>query len=481
MIRSWRDGAPLLATVLALAHAACAPATTAAPTRATAAVEEAPRDLAPVSLPSETVLLTGGTLLTAVGPPFVGSLLIRDGRIAAIAEGDLEAPPGATILDVSGRFITPGLIDSHSHVGVYPAPGDRSNADGNEMTGPVQADVRAEHAVWPQDPQLARAVAGGITALQVLPGSGNLVGGRSAPLKLHPGISARALRFPGAPWGLKMACGENPRRVYGDRTQKPSTRMGNMAVLRERFQKAVEYRDAQRRGADAEAAWRRSGQGEDKRPARPARDLGLETLAAVLDGRILVHVHCYRADEMIQILELADEFGFHVRSFHHAVEAYKIRDVLAAHHTAVSTWADWWGFKLEANDAIPENAGLVAEAGGRAILHSDSPIGLQRLNQEAAKAWYAARRAGVEVPEEEALRWITLNPAWALGVEDQTGSLEVGKMADLVVWTAHPFSVYAIAERVWIDGVRELDRTVKSPPRSDFELGALPGVEEELR
>ncbi|GMV40321.1 MAG: amidohydrolase [Myxococcales bacterium] len=470
--------APFIALALLTA---CATAPPKKEPRPHAAAEEPQPDFAPVSRPSETVLLTGGTLLTAVGPPVKGNLLIRDGRIAAISEGPLDPPPGAQVIDVTGRFVAPGIIDSHSHIGVFPAPGDPSLADGNEMTGPAQPDVRAEHGFWPQDPQIERAVVGGVTAVQVLPGSGNLIGGRSTTVKLHPGISARAMRFPGAPWGLKMACGENPRRVYGQRTQKPSTRMGNMALFRERFQKAREYRDTWRRAQEAERDWRRSGQGEDKRPAPPSRDLGLETLAAALDGRILVHVHCYRADEMIQMLELADEMGFHVRSFHHAVEAYKIRDVLAAHQTSVSTWADWWGFKLEANDAIPQGAGLLAEAGARAIIHSDSATGLQRLNQEAAKALYAARQAGIEVSDEEALRWITLHPAWALGIDAQTGSLEVGKMADVVVWSAHPFSVYARADLVWIDGVREWDAARKAPPWSDFDLGALPGVEEGLR
>ena len=179
---------------------------------------------------------------------------------------------------------------------------------------------------------------------------------------------------------------------------------------------------------------------------------------------------------MLQVLQLADEFGFRIRSFHQAVEAYKIRDVLAEWEVSVSTWADWWGFKLEAHDAIVENLGLLDEAGARAIVHSDSAIGMQRLNQEAAKAYYAARQGGVDVTEEEALRWITMNPAWALGIDQETGSIEAGKMADIVVWSAHPFSVYAQAELVFVDGVLEYDRAAPTP-WSDFEVYQLPGQE----
>ena len=477
----------VLCGLCALLLAACATSTAASKDDETS--RQAPGyagplqpDLAPVSVLPETVLIRGGTVLTAAGRTLAGgSVLLEGGRIAAVSEGSMEPPAGAQVIDATGKFVTPGLIDAHSHLGVYPAPGDPALSDGNEASSPVTPDVRAEHGFWPQDPQLERALRGGVTALQVLPGSANLIGGRSAPIKLHPGISSRAMRFPGAPWGLKMACGENPKRVYGARKQRPWTRMGNMAMLRAQFQKAREYDDAFKRYRDALAEWEREGKATGKRPAPPPRDLGLETLAAAVRGEILVHVHCYRADEMIQLLELADEFGFEIRSFEHAVEAYKIRDVLAAKGVAVSTWADWWGFKLEAQDAIPENAGLVTEAGGRAIIHSDSAIGIQRLNQEAAKAYYAAMRRGVHVTEDDALRAVTLNPAWSLGVDDQTGSLEEGKAADVVIWSAHPLSVYARAEIVFVDGVRELDLSRPTAPWSDFELGDLPGVEEGLR
>jgi imidazolonepropionase-like amidohydrolase len=309
-----------------------------------------------------------------------------------------------------------------------------------------------------------------VTTIQVLPGSGNLMGGRGVVLKLHPRRGTRAMRFPGAKDALKMACGENPKRVYGKhRKAMPMSRMGNIYLMRDKWVAARRYQNDW-------AQWRKNPkkkEGDQIVPVKPPkRDLVLETLAKVLAGEILVHIHCYRADEMLLQLKLADEFGFTVRSFHHAVEAYKIRDVLARKGVAVSTWADWWGFKIEAHDAIEQNLALLAEAGARGILHTDSAEGIQRMNQEAAKAYYAGLHVGVSVTENQALRWITANPAWALGIEDQVGTLEVGKMADVVLWDRHPFSVYASAEKVFIDG--QLRHDAKGPPAtpwSDFEVG----------
>ena len=253
--------------------------------------------------------------------------------------------------------------------------------------------------------------------------------------------------------------------------------MGNLARLRKAFQEAVEYRAKRARYNDARTKWEAKRDAADKpAPEPPKVDHGLETLARVLSGEILVHNHCYRADEMLRRLELAESFGFRIRSFHHAVEAYKIADRLAASDTAASVWADWWGFKAEAYDGIVENAALLQAAGARAIIHSDSARDIQRLNQEAAKAMYAGRRAGLEISDDEALRWITANPAWALGVEDQTGTLEPGKLADLVVWDGDPFSVYTKTRRVYIDGAVVYDRRDPAlQPRTDFNLGLLPG------
>lgn len=432
------------------------------------------RDIVPTTAEPVEVVLRGATILTATGETIEnGSIWLKDGKIEAIGDADLPAGD-ATEIDATGKWITPGLIDTHSHLGVYPSPGAEAHADGNEATSPTTAGVEAIHSVWPQDPGFQAALAGGVTVLQILPGSANLVGGGAVTLQLHPGISSRAMLYEGAPRGIKMACGENPKRVYGSRGGMPSTRMGTNYLFRQTFQKAVEYKRARDEYVEAYQRWMDEEGKPEKEPKEPSRDLMMEPLVSVLEGNTLVHVHCYRADEMIQILQLADEFGFEVRSFHHAVEAYKIRDILAERDISVSTWADWWGFKIEAHDAIVQNAGLVSEAGARAIIHSDSSIGIQRLNQEAAKAYHSARASGLEVDENDALRWITANPAWALGILHETGTLEVGKRADVTVWSAHPFSVYARAEHTFVEGVHEWDAERDDERWSDFEAGQLP-------
>lgn len=415
--------------------------------------------------PSPAVLIRNATILTAAGPELrQASILLADGKISAVGT-QVAAPAGATIVEGKGKYVTPGIIDAHSHLGVYAAPGTPSQSDGNEATDPVTAQVWAEHSFWPQDPQIPLAIAGGVTVIQVLPGSANLVGGRSATLRLIPARTVQEMKYPGAPHGVKMACGENPKRVYGEKTG-PSTRMGNMAGDRAAFAEAEKYR----REWDK---WLESKAGDP-----PDRDLKLETLADVLRGKALIQNHCYRADEMAQMMDLAKEFGVRIRAFHHAVEAYKIADLLARDSVASAIWADWWGFKMESFDGIPQNAALLEQAGARAIIHSDSPDGIQRLNQEAAKALYAGQHAGIEVSREHAIRWITANPAWALGIDSTTGTLEPGKAADVVVWSGDPFSVYSKAEKVYNEGRLVFDRQdPKRQIRTDFNVGtAAPGV-----
>ncbi|HVS03202.1 MAG TPA: amidohydrolase [Thermoanaerobaculia bacterium] len=437
-----------------------------------AAAAEAEDEVAPYPstyrpLPSQPTLIRNATVMTAAGPTLEGaSVLLQDGRIVAVGTG-LAAPAGAVVVDATGKWVTPGLIDTHSHLGVYSAPGSEALSDGNEATQPNTAEVWAEHSVWPQDPQFPLALAGGVTTMQILPGSANLFGGRSVTLKNVPRRTVQAMKFPGAPYGLKMACGENPKRVYGSRNQFPSTRMGNFAGYRKAWIDAVEYRDK----------WRRWREGDRDAEKMPKRDLELETLAGVLDGDILLHQHCYRADEMAYVLDMAAEFGYRVSSFHHGVEAYKVRDLLAAHEVCANLWADWWGFKIEAYDGISENIALVEEAGGCAIVHSDSAEGIQRLNQEAAKSLRAGIAAGIAVDRDDAIRWITANPARALGILDHTGTLEPGKMADLVIWSGDPFSVYSKPDQVYVDGAVAFDRFDPArQPKTDFELG-LPAKE----
>ncbi len=388
-----------------------------------------------------------------------GSILLADGKVTALGRS-VDAPPGATVIDGRGKFVTPGIIDIHSHLGDYPSPGVEGTADGNEATGPVTADVWAEHSVWPQDPGFSRAMAnGGITTLQILPGSANLFGGRSVTLKNVPARTMQGMKVPGAPYGLKMACGENPKRVYGSRGQKPGSRMGNIAVDRATWARAAEYK----RKWDK---YDRDG-GEP-----PARDIAMDTLREALAGTIEIQNHCYRADEMAVVIDMAKEFGYKVAAFHHAVEAYKIADLLAENHICAALWADWWGFKMEAYDGISENIPLVYNAGGCAIVHSDDENGIQRLNQEAAKALAAGRRMGMTISDEQAWTWLSYNPAKAMRIADRTGSLKPGKMADVVLWNGNPFSVYTRPEKVWVDGALlydALDRARR--PVSDFELG----------
>ena len=402
-------------------------------------------------------LIASVSVYTGAGDQFDGvDVRVENGRIAAIG-ADLPRD-GVAVVDAAGRWLTPGIIDVHSHLGAYPSPAVDSTSDGNEVTSPNTAQVWVEHSVWPQDPQFGPALAGGVTTLHVLPGSANLFGGRGVTLKNVPARTVQGMKFPGAPQSLKMACGENPKRVYGERQSLPMTRMGNVAGYRAAWAQAVSYRDA----------WRAFNDGEAEMP--PDRDLGLDTLVGVLDGEILVQNHCYRADEMATMMDVAQEFGYRITAFHHAVESYKIADLLAGADICSAMWADWWGFKLEAFDTISQNVALVDAVGACAIVHSDSPEGIQRLNQEAAKAMAAARRAGMAVSEARAMRWITLNAAQALGIDDETGSIEVGKAADLVLWNRSPFSVYALADVVWIDGHAHYDRKAGHMPLRDFDL-----------
>ena len=410
--------------------------------------------------PSTPTAIVGATVYDGEGGRIErGTVFLSGGKVVAVGGPDTPVPQGTTVVDGTGKWVTPGIIDIHSHLGDYPSPGVAANSDGNEATGPVRPEVWAEHSVWPQDPGFSRALAnGGVTSLQILPGSANLFGGRSVVVKNVYARTVQGMKFPGAPYGLKMACGENPKRVYGGRGQMPSTRMGNIAVDRATWARAVEYK----RKLDKAG----SGGGD------VTRDIAMDTLAGVLAGDILVQNHCYRADEMAIVIDMAKEFGYKVSAFHHAVESYKIADMLKANGICSAMWADWWGFKMESYDAIKENIALVHNAGACAIVHSDDPNGIQRLNQEAAKALAAGRRIGIGIPDEVAWTWLSYNPAKALGIAAKTGSLKPGKMGDVVLWNGNPFSVYTRPERVWIDGALMYDANdPKRRPVSDFELG----------
>jgi imidazolonepropionase-like amidohydrolase len=426
---------------------------------------------------SGDVFIEDARILTGTGKEILkGSILISSNKVKAIGES-LSKPPGAKVIDANGKWVTPGIIDIHSHMGVYPAPSLRSSSDGNEATSPVTAHVWAEHSVWTQDPQMPLALKGGITTFHVLPGSANLIGGRGVTLKNIWSRTVQGMKFPGAPYTLKMACGENPKRVYGGRNSEPSTRMGNVAGYRKAWIRAQGYRNK------LEEYKSKSEEAKELEYA-PSRDLELETLVGVLEGEILIQNHCYRGEEMAVMLDIAKEFNYKVTAFHHAVEAYKVADILADNGVCAAMWADWWGFKHEAFDMVWENAAIVDQANsgtGCAIIHSDSAIGIQRLNQEAAKAMAAGNRAGFNILPSRAIKWITSNPAKALGIADKVGSLEAGKMADLVIWDGNPFSVYSKTEKVFVDGLLLYDKDNPSTPKAtDFELGIINPQENRL-
>jgi imidazolonepropionase-like amidohydrolase len=469
----WRLG---LIPAMALALNACATTSTATtePSAEVAASEPAkplaqrvayPKDPYPSTyklLPAEDVFIRNATVFDGLGGVIEnGAVLLQGGKVTAIgSEAAITMPAGIKTIDAAGKWVTPGIIDIHSHLGAYPSPGLGAHQDGNEVSGPVTAEVWVEHSIWPHDPGFTRAMAGGVTAMQILPGSANLFGGRGVIIKNVPARTAQGMKFPGAPYTLKMACGENPKRVYGYGGGRfpggaPFSRMGNVAGYREAWQKATEYkRKWEKYGADYDAwekkakspAEKKDDKGPGDPPNAPDRNFELDTLKGVLDGDILVQQHCYRADEMAQIIDLSKEFGYKVSAFHHGVEAYKIADLLAENGICGALWADWWGFKAEAYDGIRENIPMVHNAkGGCAIVHSDDANGIQRLNQEAAKA---------------------------LGILDKTGTLEPGKNADVVIWSGDPFSVYTRADLVFVDGAVTWDRqNVESQPVVDFELG----------
>ena len=410
--------------------------------------------------PSQDFLIKNATVMTVThGIIKNGSVYIKDGKIAAVGE-TVTAPASATVIDAHGKYLTPGIIDSHSHIAL--------DDDVNEATSPVTPQMMMKDAFDYQDKAIYRALAGGVTTSLLLHGSANMIGGQSIVIKHKYGDSRDSLLFSNAPRSIKFASGENPKRVYGSRDQLPSTRMGNFAVQREALVQAQEYMrewdryNLKAKRSDAEKASERNrdkdrdndSKNKEKDAAPPKRDLKLEALADVLRGKVMVQIHCYRADEMLTEIAMAKEFGYNLRAFHHALEAYKVADQLAANNVGIATFADWWGFKQEAWDAIPWNAVLAMRKGVKVAIKSDSEDYTRRLNQEAAKA---IRYGGAT--EDEALKMITLNPAWIVGVDDRVGSIDIGKDADLVLWDGYPLSTYGVPEKVMIEGEVYFDRS----------------------
>jgi imidazolonepropionase-like amidohydrolase len=403
---------------------------------------------------SGTTVIKNATILTVThGTIERGSILIRDGKIAAVGP-DVSAPPGATVIDATGQFVMPGIVDCHSHIAV--------DGDVNEGSIAISSMVNIADVLNPEDPNIYRDLAGGVTAANILHGSANPIGGQTVVIKLRWGKPASELPFEGALPGIKFALGENPKRTNfrpppGIPPRYPATRLGVEDVIREGFTEAKEYKKQ----------WdeynRRKAAGEQNL-IPPRRDLKLEPLVEVLEGKRYVHAHCYRADEILMLIRVAQEFGFKVRTFQHVLEGYKVADEIAASGGGGSTFSDWWAYKIEAYDAIPYNTALMTERGVVVSINSDDAEEARHLNQEAAKAMKYG-----SLSETEALKVVTLNPAIQLGIDSRVGSIDVGKDADLVIYDHHPFSVYAVAQKTLIDGQVYFDRQRDIAQRAELE------------
>ena len=381
---------------------------------------------------SEDIVFKGATVMTAShGTIEHGAVWIHAGKIAGVGE-TVSAPQSAKVVDAAGMWLTPGIIDPHSHSAL--------DGDVNEATSPVTPSMHMIDAFDNRSADLYRALAGGVTTELLLHGSANMIGGQAVVIKNKFGLDRDAMLFKGAPGSIKFASGENPKRVYGSRDQLPSTRMGNFEVMRMAFEDARHYMGEW-------AAYDAKVKKGDKDVVAPKRDLKLEALADVLRGKLYVQIHCYRADEFLTEEAIAKEYGYKIRAFHHALEMYKVAPEIAADGTAIATFADWWGYKDEARDAIPWNAVMSMRKGVRVALKSDSDDHIRRLNSEAGKMVHYGGAT-----EDEAIKMVTLNPAWIIGVEDRVGSIDVGKDADIVLWNHDPLSNYARAMKVYIDG-----------------------------
>jgi imidazolonepropionase-like amidohydrolase len=435
-----RKTSALLASLLTLAMVGSVFAQTRSNAKLAAGASQAVTPAASVE-----IVIRNATIMTAShGTINNGSILIRNGKIAEIGPNLKARDPNARIIDATGKYVTPGIIDCHSHTGV--------DGSVNEGSLSVTSMVRVRDVIDPYSPSIYRELAGGTTMANVLHGSANSIGGQNAVIKFKLGKPVEQWLVPDAPPGIKFALGENPKRSNSQglptttARRYPATRMGVEETIREAFIKAKDY---MREWQEYDAK-----KSKDKSVIAPRRDLMLDALVEILQGKRMVHSHSYRDDEILMLLNLSDELGFHVQTLQHVLEGYKVAKQIAEHKTRGSTFTDWWAYKLEAYDAIPYNAALMASRGVIVSLNSDSDELARRLYLEAAKAM---KYGGVA--EEEALRMVTLNPAIQLGIEKHVGSIDVGKDADLVIFSQHPFSVYTVPEMTIIEGEVYFDRS----------------------
>lgn len=418
--------------------------------------------LALAPLCAQTIVIRNATIMTVTKGTFKGSIVVKDGKIADVGEKVME-PQGATIIDAANEYVIPGIIDCHSHIAV----------DGgvNEGSVSVSSMVNIEDVINPEDIAIYRALAGGVTTANILHGSANSIGGQTIVLKMRWGKDAQGMIFEGAKPGIKFALGENPKRAgnpQGGRgaatvqARYPATRMGVEDTIREAFNEAKAYK-AEWDDYNAKVA-------RGEHPIPPRKDLKLEPLKEVLEGKRYVHAHCYREDEILMLLRVADDYGFKIRTLQHVLEGYKVAKEIAAHGAGASTFSDWWSYKVEAFDAIPYNAALMTKKGVIVSLNSDDAELMRHLNSEAGKAM---KYGGMT--QDEALAMVTLNPAKQLGIDNRVGSIEVGKDADLVIYDKFPLNDFAKVQKVFIDGHKYFDRDeeVSSRPAKEAEKQKL--------
>ena len=425
--------------------------------------------LAPLG--AEVTVIKNATIMTESNKGTIkGSIVMRDGKIADVGE-TVMVPQGATVIDASGQYVIPGIIDCHSHIAV--------EGGVNEGSVSVSSMANIKDVINPEDIAIYRALAGGVTTANILHGSANSIGGQTIVLKMRWGKDAQGLVFEGAMPGIKFALGENPKRAgnppagSGNVTQPvnaryPATRMGVEDTIREAFNQAKAYK-AEWDAYDAKVA-------RGEHPIPPRKDLKLEPLKEVLEGKRFVHSHCYRADEILMLIRVADDYGFKIKTFQHVLEGYKVAKEIAAHGAGASTFSDWWAYKAEAYDAIPYNAALMTKKGVVVSLNSDSAELMRRLNTEAAKAM---KYGGIS--ETEALAMVTLNPAKQLAIDSRVGSIETGKDADIVIYDKYPLSNFAKVQKVLIDGDLYFDRDkeVSGRPAKEMEKQKLVNKEKQ--